>query len=364
MLISFVIPTRNRPQELAYTLGQLEMLDIEELGGQSELVVVDNGSDEPTDLPAVLKNGIRIKQVLLGKNLGAGARNVGSEHAIGDWIIMLDDDSSLRPGTIGAYLRSVDPLVGAVGGEIFLPSGVHEAGGLPEVIVGCGCAIRRDVFVDLGGYDSSFGYYAEEYDLCAKMIAGGYRVMHTRAFEFEHRKSLVGRDMDQILYRLVRNNGWVIQRYAPEHLRAEAIMQMVRRYGEIAVVEQAQAGFDRGLAELEATIDGQSRLALSDELWDRFVGIEAMREGLFSRLTFDRDQVVRLVGPPRGKGLGLIKKEIKSMGYRVCEDDSDACCVEVIGTLSPGPMLDAKLTHPDALFPWLIEESSVISVQR
>ena len=364
MLISFVIPTRNRSHELAYTLRQLEKLTADDLGGGSELVIVDNGSDDPMDLPAALKNGIRIKQVKLEMNLGAGARNVGSEHASGEWIIMLDDDSSLRPGSISAYLGNVHPLVGAVGGEIFLPSGKHEAGGLPEVIVGCGCAIRRDVFVEIGGYDSSFGYYAEEYDLCAKMIAGGYRVMHTQAIEFEHRKSLAGRDMDQILYRLVRNNGWVIQRYAPEWLRQETLKQMVERYRSIASVEQAMTGFDRGLCELEETVGGQDRIALSDESWDRFVGIGAMRGGASSGLSFARDQVVRLVGPPRGKGLDLIKKELVLMGCRIDDEESHSCCVEVIGTLSPGPMLDAKIAHPDAFLPWQIEESSVKSVHR
>ena len=154
MHISFVIPTRNRQHELAYTLEQLERLSLHDLGGGSEVVVVDNGSDRVMELPRKLSNGIRVTATQLGENRGTGARNIGAEHARGDWVIMLDDDSNLCQGPVGEYLSNVDTQVAAVGGEIILPSGQHESGGLPEVIVGCGCAIRREVFLNVGGTTS------------------------------------------------------------------------------------------------------------------------------------------------------------------------------------------------------------------
>ncbi len=356
MQISFVIPTRNRQRELSYTLEQLQGLHLDELGGSSELVVVDNGSDVPMELPAALANGLLVSQVKLGENRGAGARNIGAEHARGDWIIMLDDDSHLCAGAgcIGQYLAQVDPMVGAVGGEIFLPDGTREAGGLPEVIVGCGCAIRRDSFLEVGGYDTSFGYYAEEYDLCAKLIAAGYRVGHTRAFHFEHRKSSSGRDMNEILYRLVRNNGWVMQRYAPDAVLDEALGEMKTRYEQIAAKERAIEGYRRGLDELNRTIGDQERGALGAHAWDRFVGVDAMRSTLEPVLRAHGSRDIAIVGPMQGKGLGHIRALIEGYGDSLVAGDDGTNRLKVIGTLSPGPMLDAKAAHPDAICPWMI----------
>ncbi len=364
MQISFVIPTRNRSHELCYTLEQLQRLHLDELGGASELVIVDNGSDIPMDMPRSLENGLAISQVMLGENHGAGARNVGAEHARGEWIIMLDDDSNLRSGRIGQYLSQVDPKIGAVGGEIFLPDGSHEAGGLPEVVVGCGCAIRRDAFLEVGGYDANFGYYAEEYDLCAKLIARGYQICHTRAFVFEHRKSSSGRDMNAILYRLVRNNGWVIQRYAPDALLADALAEMKSRYEQIAIKEQAAAGYRHGLEELGQTIGDQKRDPLDADAWDRFVGKAAMRSMLEPRLHQHALGNVMLVGPMRGKGLEHIQALIGDCGVRIVEVGGNVEGLQVIGTLSPGPMLDAMLSFPEAICPWMIEDLIAIGSQE
>ncbi len=355
MHISFVIPTRNRQHELGYTLGQLERLSLDELGGESEVVIVDNGSDSVMDVPNTLRNGIQVSMVSLGENIGAGARNIGAEHALGDWVIMLDDDSNLCTGEVGDYLAGVDAKVAAVGGEILLPTGQHESGGLPEVVVGCGCAIRRDAFLDVGGYDVSFGYYAEEYDLCAKLIAAGHSIMHTMAIRFEHRKCAVGRDMDEILYRLVRNNGWVIQRHAPDAHRNDALKEMYTRYQQIAINEHAMAGYRRGCDELERTIKTQRPVPLSMDEWDRFVGNAALRTSLLKHHQLQQASSVSIVGPARGKGLGQICSALESLGC-VLDTTNSPESVQVIGTLSPGPMLDAKIEYRDAISPWMVED--------
>ena len=355
MHISFVIPTQNRPQELAYTLDQLESLSLDQLGRDSEIIVVDNASDIPVDSVAKLSNGLSVKVIRLKENMGAGARNIGAQHAKAQWIIMLDDDSHLCPGQVGQYLAQINPSTAIVGGEILLPDGSHEAGGLPEVPVGCGCAIRRDAFLDVGGYDSSFGYYVEEYDLSAKLIAAGYSIMHSRSLKFEHRKTTIGRDFNQILYRLVRNNGWVIQRYAPAHLKANALTEMLERYRQIGINEQAMPGYEKGYKELERTIEAQPITQLNDRQWDRFIGKSAAQQSLKRQLATYSSQPVSIVGPPRGKGLSQIKSIIQSMGITIDQHAPNA--PEVIATLSPGPMLDAKQAFPHAICPWDIEQT-------
>lgn len=341
-----IIPTRGRPEVLRETLVRLELLDPVDLGA-CELLVIDNASSQPLDLPGHLDNGIDVRGIRLDTNIYSAARNIGSEEAKGDWLVMLDDDSSPLPCPVVEILSDLPGHVAAVGGEIRLSNSRRESGGLPEVIVGCGCAIRRDVFLAVGGYDESFGYYAEEYDLCAKLILAGHSVLQTRSLLFEHRKSTVGRDFNEIIYRLVRNNAWVFQRYAPEELRRDKIDSMVDRYREIAIKEAALAGFERGLAELKETLDSQVRSPLDPLHWDRFTGRAAVRAGI-GAIFHERGEPVQLVGPRTAKGREIVQSELLRQGCLI-EDSGDA--VSVVTSISPGPMLDLH-EQSGAIMPW------------
>ncbi|MFG0245343.1 MAG: glycosyltransferase family 2 protein [Phycisphaerales bacterium JB052] len=351
MHLSFIIPTRNRAAQLRETLRRLGELDAQ-LGDLAELIILDNASDCPEPLPKMLQNGIAVTSVRLDRNLNTAARNIGAEQARGTWLIMLDDDSNPLDANFAAVLRHVESNVGAVGGEIMLPSGARESGGLPEVIVGCGCAIRRDAFLQVGGYDESFGYYAEEYDLCAKLIAAGSRITHMRSLRFEHRKSTHGRDFNEIIYRLVRNNAWVMQRYAPRDRRGRLIDETIERYRVIAEREDAQTGFQGGLESLRDTLDEQPEMSLTSEQWERFEGRSAVRATVEAKLPTDRG-CVRLVGPAHSKGRVIIEEELIASGCTI-NDTPDAHAM--VASLSPGPMLDILDAHPGAMVPWDLED--------
>ncbi|MBX3386735.1 MAG: hypothetical protein KF768_09205, partial [Phycisphaeraceae bacterium] len=280
-------------------------------------------------------------------------RNLGVEASGSScgWVVMLDDDSwpeaewaevggGARFGLLEALARwDGDATVGAVAGEILLASGGREAGGLPEVVIGCGCAVRRDAFVSLGGYDAAFGYYAEEYDLCARLIASGLRTVTDRRARFTHAKVSAGRDMDVILARLVRNNGWVMQRHAPASARTAQVRAVVERYGRIARKEGAERGWREGRNELMRTLRGQRRTPLDARGWDRFIGKAAARRGLlaaWAERPFGRARLVR-----EGKGAEVVRALLEEMGVRVLEGASGGAHEAlVIGTLSPGPMWD------------------------
>jgi GT2 family glycosyltransferase len=348
MDLSFVIPTFNRPQILAETLDRLSKLDSSSIGEQAELIVIDNHSDEVTRLPASLSNGIVVRQIRLRQNIGAAARNVGCKHASADWVVMLDDDSSMLKCPAIQTLNSLGNDVHAVGGEIHLLNGKRESGGLPEIVVGCGCAYRRAVFMELGGYDQAFDYYAEEYDLCARVIRSGGRVVHHRGLQFEHRKSPTGRSFDRIIGRLVRNNGWVIKRYAPRRRVQSAVDEMIERYYMIAHKEKALDGYNKGLEELHATIDVQPNSEMSEDHWDRFTGKAAVKSHLTEILKTEEKPVL-LVHP--GKGEPEIIEVLGTIGCTVSPKPVRGGRL-VIGTLSPGPMHDAKGAERLAIMPW------------
>lgn len=353
MNIAYVMPTRNRPQVLDRTLRAIGGLPRH----SAEVIVVDNDSEARPQVPRELENGVGVRLLTLSENLGAAARNVGVEASDpgARWIVMLDDDS--HPTSLGFVdaLRRAPEDVLAISADIHLPAqGCREQGGLPEVFIGCGVAIRREAFLRAGGYDRAFNYYVEEYDLAARLLLMGGRVAFERLFHVEHHKVAAGRDMDLILARLIRNNGWVAQRYAPvAHRRAE-LRHLRARYRAIAEKERAIAGYARGLLELRRTRASQPRREMTRELYDRFTGLAHARGAISCALRERAFRSASIIA--RGKNDWAVEQALREHGVTLTDEGlADAL---VIGTMSPGPMLDAAARAPRAhvgrrvIVPW------------
>jgi len=336
-VLTYIIPTRDRHERLDQTLGALGALGAHD----AEVVIIDNASREPARAPARLASGVPVRTIRLEENLGAAARNVGVRESSprSAWAVMLDDDSHPLDLAFQACLAAQGPDVAAVSADVFLPrKGTREAGGLPEVFIGCGVAIRRALFLNLGGYDAAFGYYAEEYDLAARMLLAGFRVTFEPSFRVAHHKVEAGRDMNLICGRLVRNNGWVMQRYAPEDRRREELREVRRRYRAIAQNENARDGFSRGLAELRRTVLAQKRTPMSSTIFDRFTGMAHAREAIGAAWRERPFRTAALVC--EGKNAWCVRAALRECGVReVGEEDAEAL---VVGTMSPGPMKDAS----------------------
>ncbi len=375
-MISYVLPTRDRPEILAATLESLGSLPAHD----AEVVIVDNASRVPPRVPMRLKNGVAVKLLLRDSNDGAAARNEGvrASDPASTWIVMLDDDSAPTDlGVLGAIARAT-PDTGAVAAEISLESRGdealelaprREAGGLPEVFVGCGVAIRREAWESTArgplaaGYDPSFGYYAEEYDLSARLLLAGWRVGFDRGFRVVHRKVSTGRDMDLILRRLVRNNCWTMARYAPAGVCRRETVGTIARYTRIAALERAELGLGQGLGELVLTLWRQPRFEMPRNIWERFTGLSAARTALHAEFARRAFRTAALVD--EGKNSGVVRAALSALGVRVVRETDHAEAL-VIGTLSPGPMLDALDARlratpygtPRVIAPWAIARSA------
>ncbi|MDX2115320.1 MAG: glycosyltransferase [Planctomycetota bacterium] len=370
-MLTYVIPTHDRPEQLALTLAALASTDqgpVRDLLGGAEVIIVDNASRFPATAPPTLRNGLPVRVIYRAVNEGAAGRNAAALSAAGrssdpnHWLLMLDDDSAPLDGGFAEALASASEDVAAVAADIFLkPGGPRESGGLPEVFVGCGVAIRRNVFLSQGGYDPSFGYYAEEYDLAARFLLAGYRVVHDPRFRVQHRKSAEGRDMNRVLRNLVRNNACVVQRYAPERVCPGELTRIIDRYREIAVREHAMHGYEEGVADLYSIIERQPRREMSDELYDRFTGAAHCRASLREEFTSRGVTAVALVDPPGGavpKHRDLVESIVRELGVSIVP--AARAQALVIATLSPGPMLDAATALATGaavpvLKPWNIE---------
>lgn len=357
-MLAFILPTRDRHEELARTLTMLGRLGLEG-EAEAEVVVADNASKITPTVPDRLANGVPVTLMRRGSNEGAAARTAGAllVDASRRWLVMLDDDSAPVEQSDGPtlieMLDSQPNDVGAVTADIHLPAqGRRESGGLPEVPVGCGVAYRRDAYLHAGGYDPSFNYYAEEYDLAAKLLLAGWRVAFEPRWRVEHRKVDTGRDMDRILERLVRNNGWVMARYAPSDVRGEMIDGVIERYRSIAEKENATEGFRRGLIQLQRTLADQTRDEMNTATWDRFTGLAAARDAIARALEEQPFASACIVSP--GKNEWVVRRALDEAGARIVEEPQAE--VFVVGTMSPGPMLDAgeRLAGPGrrVILPW------------
>lgn len=369
-MIAYVFPTRDRHDDVRRTLLAIESLGSHAAIGGAEVIIADNASAIPLDVPGALRSGVPVRVLERETNEAAAARNacVRAASPLVEWVVMLDDDSApLDAGFIDA-IRGATPDVAAIQAEIVLPHDRgqtvrHESGGLPEVFIGCGVAIRRRVFEALGGYDATFDYYAEEYDLSARLIAAGHRVSYDPRFRVMHRKVQTNRDFGRIVRRLVRNNAWVQSRYAPVSDLASDLWETVSRYFVIAKKERALGGYFAGLRELVGSIADQPRTPLSREGYDRLTGLTHARAAL--REAWNERPFMSAAVVSGGKNVKLIVRALAEMGVDAAvvqagetrlAERADAI---VIGTLSPGPMLDgaaeARLRFPGKriILPWL-----------
>lgn len=220
MRVSFVIMTYNRRAVLAQTLGRLpDLMAAEGLAAtQWEAVVADNGSSDGTGAwlaGVAAEPGSRVVALPLGENLGCGARNVGVERARGEVVVFLDDDSWPRPGAVTAALDRLarEPELAVLGGPVHLPGGGQDAAALPLVPPGCGLVVRRDVFLEVGGFDAGFVYRAEEYELVFRVLAAGHGVARDQAVRFDHDKTPVARQPARIARLDLHNNLVLLDRW-------------------------------------------------------------------------------------------------------------------------------------------------------
>lgn len=190
--VTIVIPTYQRGALLARTLRAVAGLEI---AVAHEVVVVDDGSDEPhlalvMDAVAACPAARLIRQENAGP---ARARNTGYRAGTADLVAFIDDDCAPTPDWLQrliAPFADADERLGAVGGRV-LPEPPHNwvtrfcaateySSGVPPVFVNAATAnacFRRSVLDDLGGFDEGFRHPGgDDPDLSERARAAGYRL--------------------------------------------------------------------------------------------------------------------------------------------------------------------------------------------
>ena len=109
--ISVLITTYNREKFLPATLDSLKRQTFQDY----ELILVNNGSTDGTaDIcREYAKQDRRVKLIHIDKNTGASpGRNIGLEHAVGEYITFIDDDDRFEPNML-AFLAELALETGA-----------------------------------------------------------------------------------------------------------------------------------------------------------------------------------------------------------------------------------------------------------
>lgn len=170
--VSVVIAAYNAETTLD---EQLDALTAQAWPDGGEIIVADNGS---TDRTAALVEQRRdapvpIHLVDASEKSGAGhARNVGVAHARHDTIAFCDADDVVHERWVGAIAAAVDktPAVGGglefdrlnppwvVGsrGQLVAGTRLPLFDGVFPVLSSCNLGIRRELFEELGGFDTSY----------------------------------------------------------------------------------------------------------------------------------------------------------------------------------------------------------------
>lgn len=193
--VSVVIVAFNSSGPLNELLRRLKRSLAE--GDVEDVIVVNNSQDDEAQIAAVATES-HAEFVQNKRNLGYGAAcNVGAKLARGDYILFLNPDVYLSPGSISALVNTASRLPQGVafGPELFddgrlrkrkrvsnadparVPrqsfpksSGIKSTGFLS----GCALLVRREAFEKVAGFDENIFLYHEDDDLCIRLRGLGF----------------------------------------------------------------------------------------------------------------------------------------------------------------------------------------------
>jgi GT2 family glycosyltransferase len=222
--LSIVFLNYNRLQETRYTLAQLSHLV--ENRHNIEIIAIDNGSSDGTG-DFLQSHSPQVKVILLATNTGIAGYNEGFKQARGEYLMILDDDSHpVDSITLDRIIQCLDTRaeVGIVACRIesikrvpvytwHLPK--NDEPGYATAFVGCGFAIRRQLFEQIGWYPSEFFLYQNEIEVAIRVMQRQYKIFYDPCCRVIHRQSPQGRTHWRQVYYPTRNTIWVIRRYFP-----------------------------------------------------------------------------------------------------------------------------------------------------
>jgi GT2 family glycosyltransferase len=212
--VSVLVLNYNSLDHLPTSLAALYNLDYP--ADRLEILLVDNDSTDES-VAWVKANYPQARLVANGANLGfAGGNNAGAAAAESDWLAILNPDVRVRPDWLREMIRPIqqDPTITCVASKMlnwegtavdFADAAINFMGwgnqpGLGShhldrfdqskpFLFACGGAmlIRRDIFLEAGGFDPDYFAYFEDVDLGWRLWLLGHTVVYAPRAVVYHR---------------------------------------------------------------------------------------------------------------------------------------------------------------------------------
>jgi glycosyltransferase involved in cell wall biosynthesis len=199
--VSVIIPACNAGDCLPHCLAALRSQASDDV----EIIVVDDAS---TDGTAGIAESMGARVFRTDRNSGPSrARNLGARQARGEYLLFVDSDVVVRPDAVSRVREFLDgkPSVAAVFGSYdaephahgwltqyrnLLHHYVHQQGRREASTFWSGCgAIRRDVFLEVGGFDDvAFPRSIEDIELGYRLREAGHAIELDRDLQGKHLK--------------------------------------------------------------------------------------------------------------------------------------------------------------------------------
>ena len=221
--ISIIIPTRNGLDLLQPCLASILARDT----AKTEILIVDNGSDDPATLAwfeeVAERHGVRILSDPGDFNFSR-INNMAAEAATGEILCFLNNDTEIVSGDWLNRARTFLslPEIGAVGARLLFPDGTlqhfgialgmgaHRVAGIPHLgldghlpgylgkarllqevsAVTAACLfVRRADFLAVGGFEEDLRVAYNDVDLCLKIGAKGLKILADPDITLIHKES-------------------------------------------------------------------------------------------------------------------------------------------------------------------------------
>ncbi len=247
-----------------------------------EVVVVDDGSRDGTGEAFAGRAGVRVVRNDAPTGFSR-AVNRGAAETTGDLLVLLNSDTEAEPGSLARVVEAfeTDPALGVAGAVLRFPDGTPQWSGgrepdllwlcaqasafpallghLPgwrrikplhpaapadmDWVSGAAMAIRTSVWREAGPFETVYGFYGQDLELCRRARDGGWRVRILPGFRVLHHqgatisttgeKASGNADLGLLWSDLVRwaerRRGMAYARRARRAIRAGSLLRLAAR---------------------------------------------------------------------------------------------------------------------------------------